>query len=103
MFKQKLQNGFTLIELLVVIAIIGILATTVLASLEDARAAARDAARKSDMRQIQIAMEGYHNRYGAYRVADAGWYNGGNGWFGYEEGAYNRAISRALFEGSREP
>lgn len=59
-FKQKItdrQAAFTLIELLVVIAIIGILATTVLASLSDARAAARDTERLSDMRQIRTALE----------------------------------------------
>ncbi len=62
----KLSKAFTLIELLVVIAIIGILSSVVLASLENARARARDARRMSDIRQIQNALELYYqtnNRY----------------------------------------
>ncbi len=46
------QKGFTLIELLVVIAIIGLLSSVVLASLNSARAKARDARRVSDLKQI---------------------------------------------------
>jgi len=61
--KPNIQShrGFTLIELLVVIAIIGLLASTVLASLSSARSSARDARVKSDIKQIQIALELFRN------------------------------------------
>jgi prepilin-type N-terminal cleavage/methylation domain-containing protein len=59
MFKSKAKIGFTLIELLVVIAIIGVLASIVLASLNNARRKSRDARRITDIKQIQLAMELY--------------------------------------------
>lgn len=60
------SRGFTLIELLVVIAIIGVLAAVVLASLNDARAKARDAQRLSDLKQIRIALELHYLDRGGY-------------------------------------
>lgn len=57
MFNKR--KGFTLIELLVVIAIIGILASIVLISLNDARKNARDVKRIGDLRQFQLAAEIY--------------------------------------------
>lgn len=61
-----LRRGFTLIELLVVVAIIGVLASVVLASLNSARAKARDAVRKSDIRQIRTALNMYFSTYGRF-------------------------------------
>ncbi len=59
-------RGFTLIELLVVIAIIGLLSSVVLASLNSARAKARDAKRYSDLHSIQLGLELYYSDRGTY-------------------------------------
>lgn len=63
MYKQK---GFTLIELLVVISIVGLLATTITASLSSARAKARDAVRLANFERIQNALDIYRNEKGVY-------------------------------------
>lgn len=85
MNNKSRNNGFTLIELLVVIAIIGILSSVVLASLNTARAKARDAKRLSDMKQMQIALEFYYDSFGEYPNSDfagcGGWDSSGDGTF----------------------
>ena len=60
------KNGFTLIELLVVIAIIGVLSALLMANFIGVRQRARDAQRKSDIRQIQSALELYRADTGGY-------------------------------------
>jgi len=64
--RKDNQKGFTLIELLVVIAIIGILATTILVSLNEARVKARDVRRLADVRQFSLALEIYYDNNNAY-------------------------------------
>lgn len=63
---DKKQRGFTLIELMVVISIIGLLASVVLASLDDARAQAKDALRVSDMNTIRQVLEMFYNDHNRY-------------------------------------
>lgn len=64
--KNQNNMGFTLIELLVVIAIIGVLSSVVLASLNSARAKARDAQRVASIKQVQTALELYYYTNGKY-------------------------------------
>lgn len=74
MFKQMkklFEVGFTLIEMLVVISIIGILAVLISANLNSARSRARDAERKSDLRNIETALRLYYNDEGAYPAASS--------------------------------
>jgi len=63
---HKSHKGFTLIELLVVISIIGILSSFLLVNFVGVRQRARDGVRKSDLRQIQSALELYRSDQGSY-------------------------------------
>jgi len=65
-FGKYRIRGFTLIELLVVIAIIGLLSSIVLASLNSARAKARDVKRLADVRQLIMGIESFYAANGYY-------------------------------------
>ncbi len=70
--NQKSKSGFTLIELLVVIAIIGLLASTVMASLSSARMKSRDARRLSDLKQLRTAITLYYMDHKQWPCAGLG-------------------------------
>lgn len=67
MFRfTKTNQGFTLVELLVSISIIGILSTIVFASFSQSQAQARDQQRQIALKEVQLALERYHNQNGYY-------------------------------------
>ncbi len=74
LLNHKSQKGFTLIELLIVVAIIGILAALLMTNFVGVRERARDAQRKSDIRQLQSALELYRSDNGTYPQTNAGVY-----------------------------
>jgi type II secretion system protein G len=83
------SRGFTLIELLVVIAIIGMLASIILASLNSARAKARNARRQVDLKELQTALELYYSDNNGYPSTGGGWYSSETGdALGNNGGAY---------------
>lgn len=69
MHKQyKQTTGFTLVELLIVVGILSILAIFALAALNPLEQfrKARDSQRKSDLTQVQRALEQYYQDHGKY-------------------------------------
>lgn len=95
--KARSHRGFTLIELLVVIAIVSLLSSVVLAMISSSRVKARDAQRIANARQIGIALDQYELTNGTYKVASAGYNDGGSGYVAkVGVSGYNTAIIAAL-------
>jgi len=69
---RKLQAGFTLIELIVVMAIMGLLIAVTASSFQTSRIKGKDAKRKSDLKQMQNALEAYMNDHGKYPASTGG-------------------------------
>lgn len=72
----KTQGGFTLIELLIVVAIIAVLSSLLMTNFVAIRQRSRDSQRKSELRQIQSALELYRSDIGSYPSAPL--YTGNN-------------------------
>lgn len=75
--QNKQRRGFTLIELLVVIAIIAILVALLLPAVQQAREAARVSQCKNQLKQMGLALHGYHE---SHRTLPFGFDAHGTGW-----------------------
>jgi prepilin-type N-terminal cleavage/methylation domain-containing protein len=71
--SNKISNkGFSLVELLIVLAIGGVFLSIVFGSVFSSRAAARDLRRVSDIKQIQLGLVLYFEKYRYYPPSTTG-------------------------------
>ena len=84
---DKHKRGFTIVELLIVLVVIAILAAITIVAYNGIQARGRDARRKTDVANIEKAMEVYYSDHGSYPVPSGltgsiinnGWYTSGDG------------------------
>lgn len=72
MNKRKKSEGFTLMELMIVMVIMSILASLVIGNFSTSTKRGRDTRRKTDLGNIQTALESYFNDKGVYPTGVTG-------------------------------
>ncbi|HXT59222.1 MAG TPA: DUF1559 domain-containing protein [Pirellulales bacterium] len=79
--RLRSRSAFTLVELLVVIAIIGILIALLLPAVQAAREAARRSTCSSNLKQLAIALQNYHDVHLVFPPScfNQGWTNSASG------------------------
>lgn len=68
--KDSNGKGFTLVELMVSISIIAIISSVGLTTYKNAQVLSHDSKRKSDLHQIQVALELYYNNHKSYPLVN---------------------------------
>ena len=91
--SPRSRFGFTLVELMVVVSVIGILTAIVYANFGDSRKIARDDIRKTDLKDLQVAIQLYKAQNGSYPLGC----NGSGQWSSGSPGNYACATAGANY------
>jgi ribose 5-phosphate isomerase B len=100
-FVRRIHKlGFTVVEVLIATAIIGLLAGIVVVNVQNGRASAQDARRKSDLEAIKLALGMYAQDYGDFMSTGSGcgYAGNGNGYFNYVGGSYPTSMGQCLVD-----